>query len=182
MKYDLHEQILIYLFDLRENGIKHDLLDKFDNVRKTHLYETVISLNEKKYIETDRPFKTRLLTNGRDKQLRQEGEKLISKITPDGIDYVKTKILVKRDRLAMWNNIFGIAGVVIASILGTVTFVREDKYKTESRQNQEITIKLDSVNALRTTDKNYYDSLLKVRDQNITELTDSLKKDIKIKK
>jgi hypothetical protein len=182
MKNDLHEQILIYLFDLRENGIKHDLLDKFDNVRKNHLYETVISLNEKKYIETDRPFKNRLLTYGRDKQLRQEGEKLISKITPDGIDYVKTKILVKRDRLAMWSNIFGIAGVVIASILAIVTFLREDKYKTESQQNQEMTIRLDSMNVLHTTNKNYYDSLLKVKDQNIIELTDSLTKDIKTKK
>ena len=56
MKREIHEEILLYLFELRDSEDHHDLLIKFKNISETLLHERVQELEAKKLITTQYPF------------------------------------------------------------------------------------------------------------------------------
>lgn len=98
MDYEIHEQILLYLFENRDTDKYYDLLEKFTIVPRQVLHDRVEELKNKNLIDVQYPFYGGFILDvrtGETKDMMTHEDFIKAKIRTDGIDHVKNKILMK---------------------------------------------------------------------------------------
>jgi hypothetical protein len=171
MKHEIHERILLYLYELRENDEKFDLLIKFIDINETLLRENIEHLDKEKLIEVEYPFlgfgTVNLRTGETNFPYKDTNKFIKAKIKPAGTEYVKQNLLKKSDTLDKWSKIIGISGIIFGAIIGTITLVRENKYQEQRQLNIDLQQNIDSIKQLQRAKETVHDSLLKTRDKKI---------------
>lgn len=133
---ELHEQILVYLYNNRNNDAQYDLFIKFKNISKTLVFNKATELADKGLIATETSemgigsfsWDTGEIT------FPNAGEPYLkAKIRNEGIQYVKQNILKNTN----WGNVFHktveTICLVATAILGIMLYVREERHnKTEA--------------------------------------------------
>ncbi|HEX9651817.1 MAG TPA: hypothetical protein VGA21_14740 [Cyclobacteriaceae bacterium] len=100
--YELHEQILLYLYEYRNTGNLYNLLDKFGNLNRNLLREKVDELYSKGFIHVIpeyyvqvvslKPKKNRGVTVQTGNR-QNKPERILARILTTGVEYVKKEIL-----------------------------------------------------------------------------------------
>jgi hypothetical protein len=88
---ELHEEILLYLYQFKNDGEFHDILDKFKNYPPKTIYDVTRELNSKKLIHLNSGL--RIITG--DNNRGHEKDSIRVKILIDGINYLKNNDLLK---------------------------------------------------------------------------------------
>lgn len=189
MEYELHEKILLYLYELRHKDELYDLLIKFNDINDSLLRETTEHLQKEGLIETEYPFlgvgSVDFNTGRIDFPYAEKEDFLKAKILTPGIEYVKQNLLKKTDTLDKWSKIIGIGGIIFGAIIGTITLVRENKYRETNQLNKELRLSIDSIMRVQHATESVRDNLLKTKDKKIDILTskiDSLTMKLNVKK
>jgi hypothetical protein len=97
MEYEIHEQILLHLYELRNSDEYSDLLIQFKDISSQVLNDRVEELRTKDLIDVQYPFQGGFIMeygSGRTTNIIGGQRYLKAKIKADGIDYVKDKILL----------------------------------------------------------------------------------------
>lgn len=97
MDYEIHEQILLYLFQHRNSGQMHDLLQGLHGVERSIISDKALELQQRGYIETKFPFPGVGSLDWNTGEVEWHGAEnddyIKAKISTDGIDYVKSALL-----------------------------------------------------------------------------------------
>ena len=142
MGQELHEQILLYLFQFRDDGEFHDILAKFNDRNKKLIRETINELATKKFIRENPSL--RVITGEPDRYPRKDTLK--AKILIDGINFVKEKLLKPDEPKETKQHIVikGQVGVfqnVTAPNSGTISPTVDSSLTQLSRSRKKIEIK-----------------------------------------
>jgi hypothetical protein len=148
MSYELHEKILLYLFELRHTDETHDLLIKFEGTPKRLIYSKTEELKKKGFIEVEYPFAgigSLDWNTGRLDFPNAESEYLKAKIRNEGIEFVKTKILKRTDWLEVAYKFFAIIGVLGTLFFGIRSWQQADKTSDLEKSNKSVLSDNDSL-------------------------------------
>jgi hypothetical protein len=189
MEYEIHERILLYLYELRHKDESYDLLKKFSDVNETLLRDTAEHLRKEGLIDVEYPFlgfgSVDFNTGQVDFPYAEKEDYVKAKIKTPGIEYVKQNLLKKTDTLDKLYKIIAIGGVICTVVIGAITLSRESKYREANQLNKDLQSSIDSIKQVQRASENDRDSLLKTRDKKIELLTskiDSLTFELKVKK
>lgn len=188
MKHELHEEILLFLYDFRKTEDKPDVFEKFKGENVNVLKETIEELSGKDFIEVEYPFVGFGSLNWHTGEMKfphaDPNDFRKCKIKTAGIEYVKQNLLKKTDTLDKVYKIIAIAGVIGTVVIGAVTLVRESKYREEKQLNKDLQSSIDSIKQLQRANEIEHENLLGTKDKTIELLTskvDSLTSILKAK-
>lgn len=130
MKNELHEEILLYLYERRNEDEFVDILPRFKEFSANLLYEKAGELENKKLIRANYPFSGIGALDWNTGEMTWHGAEkenyIKAKITTEGIEVVR-KINSKKDWLEKSYKITAILGVVGTISLGVITYVTDRK-------------------------------------------------------
>lgn len=178
MAKDLHEQILLYLFEFRNDSKYHDIFEHFKQEDHEAIYDRYHHLQNDHLVEAEP--ETKFTSTISTKELDFFGVKnykysLRLRITiPKGIDYVKDKVKPRIYQIDNWSKIVSMGGVIFAIVFGLIAYVQDTKYKEEQQLNFKLKADKDSINEKLNATKTYYENLLKKKDQQNQELNQKL--------
>lgn len=141
MKHELHEQILIYLFELRHTSVYFDLLIKFNPAPRELIFKKIEELKIKGFIEVEYPptgigqfdWHSGAITFP-----DVEEDYLKAKITIEGIENVKGVILRKKNYIEIAHKIVTIAGVIGSLTFGLISWRQENKLEGLEELNKQL--------------------------------------------
>jgi len=179
MSDELHEKILIYLYELRESDEKHDLLIVFNKVNQTVLSDTIEELRKKKFIEVEYPFYPPYSLNSPSPPSFNQQNFIKAKIKLQGIEHVKNEIIFQKKINSLKTQRFWIATSISLALLAVTGY---SIYQADKTNKLEIDLnKINQQKDSLTTTTTDYRNLLELKDKEIIKLKNSLDS-LKIKK
>jgi hypothetical protein len=103
MDHELHEKILLFLYQFRDDDGFHDLLEYF-SIKESILREKVEQLAKKNFVKQELSF--RVLLSGEHRPEKKQVYR--AKILIDGIEYVKKQLLINDETRKKTQNIYNI--------------------------------------------------------------------------
>lgn len=178
MAKDLHEEILLYLYEFRNDSKFHDIFERFKQDDHEAIYDKYSQLQKEHLVEAEPQTKVTSISSQELDFFRVTNYRysLGLRITiPKGTDYVNDKVIPRIYQIKKWSKIAMIASVIIGIVPSTKYILREYKYQKEHQLNTELQVKVDSLTRTHNTEKAYFDSIRQKNEIRIIELEDSLK-------
>ena len=178
MAKDLHEEILLYLYEFRNDSKFHDIFERFKQDDHEAIYDKYSQLQKEHLVEAEPQTKVTSISSQELDFFRVTNYRysLGLRITiPKGTDYVNDKVIPRIYQIKKWSRIVSMTGVIFGMIMTLVTCERDHKYQKEHQLNTELQIKVDSLTRTHNTEKAYFDSIRQKNEIRIIELEDSLK-------
>ena len=174
-KHELHEEILLFLYQLRNSEERPDLLKKFKGANESILRDTIEHLRERGLIEVEYPYMGVGTLDWRSGEIdfpnADPNDFRNGKIKTAGIEYVKKNLVKKPDLLEKLNKVIGIIGGVAAIVFGIMTLITETRYQDAKKLNKEFEAENDSLRVvLRIRDINHQKQL-ESKDKEIVDIS-----------